>query len=681
MRRMGLRARLAAFFVVITVLPSVLLVLAQQSQIDASLAERADLDLTALRGSTVALAAVQRDRAGDLATDLVVRGAGERLRGTPEEAQAWLTEQVGDAVGARADAVVLADAAGTPVASATAPAAFSESIVPPSPLDLARATVDGVPPPGALVEVRRVESALPDGSTIPVGAVVTAVWMDAPFLLSLQPGDGAALVQDGTVLAAVGASAPQVPTAQLPTDGVTAARLGSEPVRLTAAALGDGGASLVVWARAGGGGGPTRFSLSVLAISVLVAALLGMVLASSVVAPVRRAADVARAVAAGDLRQELPARGGRELADLAIALNTMSAELAARLAELSRSRDELRRSLARLGQTLSSSLDLERTLAVVVETAMDTLGAERAALYLLTPERDALYVKVGRSIGERPVRVALGEGIVGAVAADGRPIVLPSVDGSVPRPVTGEPSAAAEIAIPLRGRGRIIGVLALLRDDAARPFSGDDVDTIRSFASQASVAMENVLLHQEAQRLSVTDALTGLWNFRYFQQQAERELESAGRFARAVSLVILDIDHFKQVNDVHGHQVGDEVLVEVARRIRDSTRVPDVVARYGGEEFVVLLPGTDAKGGVVSAERIRAAVGEEPVPIRSTGGEDSLSVTISAGVATFPRNGKTVAGLLRNADAAMYTAKSRGRNRVIAAGSAGVAALGKRAKR
>nr|MBA2530019.1 sensor domain-containing diguanylate cyclase [Euzebyales bacterium] len=244
-----------------------------------------------------------------------------------------------------------------------------------------------------------------------------------------------------------------------------------------------------------------------------------------------------------------------------------------------------------------------------------------------------------------------------------------------PEPVPGEPVAPHQLAVPMVGRGRVIGVLTLLRDDPDSPFSQSDLDTLRSFAAQASVAIENVMLHTEAQRLSVTDALTGLWNFRYFQLQADRELESAARFQRPLSLVIVDLDHFKDVNDRYGHQVGDEVLIEIARRIQAATRVPDVVARYGGEEFAVLLPGTDFEGAITTAERIRESVGEEPVAV-TTVGLAPLAVTCSAGVATHPQHGATVAGLLRSADSAMYGAKTRGRNRVVGAGESDSASLG-----
>jgi two-component system, cell cycle response regulator len=149
-------------------------------------------------------------------------------------------------------------------------------------------------------------------------------------------------------------------------------------------------------------------------------------------------------------------------------------------------------------------------------------------------------------------------------------------------------------------------------------------------------------------------------------------LESSARFDRPLSLLMIDLDHFKEVNDRFGHQVGDEVLSGVAERLRTATRAPDVVARYGGEEFVVLLPGTGYEGAMTTAERIRKAVGATALPVS---GRDvhELRVTCSIGVVTHPQHGRTVAALVRGADAAMYAAKTQGRNRVVGAEAVPVA--------
>jgi len=166
------------------------------------------------------------------------------------------------------------------------------------------------------------------------------------------------------------------------------------------------------------------------------------------------------------------------------------------------------------------------------------------------------------------------------------------------------------IAVPLRSSGRVIGVLALY-DRVDGDFAVADLETISTFAGQASVAVDNVLLHQEAQRLSVTDELTGLSNYRAFQRQLTREVERALRFGRPLGLLLLDLDLFKLVNDTYGHQEGDSVLVELAQRVQHEVRDVDSVARYGGEELVILLPETAAKAAGRDAWRV-AAVPADP---------------------------------------------------------------------
>ena len=673
MQGMGLRARLALFFIAITVIPLTVAVIVLQIQLSNRIAEVTERELAASGGAATVAVSAARDRAGDLATALA-RTADPTvfLSGDADRAERLVRRALRSVPG-RAGFLVMLDSQGDVLASNLDPPEYQAgtSLGQPTDQDFAAAVSGEAALPGALVEVREIHAEPDNGIARQLGWVAAGIWTDEALLGQLPTPGGAAFVQGDRVLAAT-EGAGVLPVDELPaTDGTAALDIGGERVLATARPLaGDDLAapSLVLWqpVRA-----PIQFGAPIFALllpAVLLAAAVGWVLASSVVAPVERAARIAHAVAAGDLDQSLEPSGGRELSALATALNSMSAELRQRLEELGTSRDQLRQSLSRLGQTLSSSLDLDRTLAVVVETAIETLGADRGMLWLFTPERDAMYVKVGRGVGQSVARLPTGSGVAGHVARMGIALRLPADKENVPFPTEDEPSAAHQLAVPMVGRGRVLGVLTLLRDDADREFTQDDLDTLRSFAAQASVAMENVMLHQEAQRLSVTDPLTGLWNFRYFQLQADRELESAARFERSLSMLIIDLDHFKMVNDRFGHQVGDDVLVEVARRIQAATRVPDVVARYGGEEFVVLLPGTDLDGALATAERIRAAVASSKVTITTAQDISPMSVTCSIGVAEHPRHGTTVAGLLRSADAAMYQAKSQGRDRVVGAG-------------
>ena len=665
---MGLRGRLALFFVAITVVPLAVAVFALRVQIDRQLEQRAAAELGSVREAAVSILGARRARAGDLATDLVLRAVGPVLAaGDPDAAERWLAEMLPEPLADRADFVALVAGDGRPLSMRPADAGVDAAQV-------AAAAVNREVPSGLLLEVREVRGARGAQPEQLLGWVAAGLRVDGALLERLAVGEGLAITGAGSVLASTSPRDAQALVAQAPEDGqVVSATTGGRRLLLTADSLsGDVDAAqaprLLAWADPGSDSPALGIALLVLLPSTVAAALFGWLLASAIVGPIRRAADVARAVAGGDLTRSLEPTGGKELADLATSLNTMSAELSDRLEELSRSRDQLRQSVSRLGQTLSSSLDLNRTLAVVVETAMDTFDAPHGALLLFTPERDALYVKVGRNLPQGVTGpIPVDQGVAGFVARTGAALRLPADAATAPAPAQGELAGAQQITVPLLGRGRVLGVLSLTRDDAAQVFSADDLDAIQTFAGQASGAIENVMLHQEARRLSVTDPLTGLWNFRYLQLQAERELESSERFDRPLSLLIADLDHFKSINDQHGHPVGDEVLVEVAARLRDATRVPDVVARYGGEEFVVLLPGTDAQGAAATAERIRAAVAGVPVASAARGPDGAplrLMVTCSVGVATYPADGRTVAALLRNADAAMYTAKRGGRNQV-----------------
>jgi diguanylate cyclase (GGDEF)-like protein len=229
----------------------------------------------------------------------------------------------------------------------------------------------------------------------------------------------------------------------------------------------------------------------------------------------------------------------------------------------------------------------------------------------------------------------------------------------------------ALIAVPLKHGGRVIGVLDVFDvhgpgevrnpvDGESKPagFTAHDVETLQTLAGQASVAVDNVLLHQEAQLLSVTDALTGLGNYRSFESALGREIERATRFTRSLGLLMIDLDRFKSVNDEYGHQVGNDVLVEVADRLRAEVREVDVVARYGGEEFVVVLPESDAEGAGHTADRICAAIQQQTF----RAGGHNLAVTVSIGVAVFPEHGQNAADLVRAADLAIYSAKAGGRD-------------------
>ena len=226
------------------------------------------------------------------------------------------------------------------------------------------------------------------------------------------------------------------------------------------------------------------------------------------------------------------------------------------------------------------------------------------------------------------------------------------------------PDAGPVVVLPLRDGEGVLGALALARGPGGSPFEPDAVERLDRLARQAATAIANARLHEEARRLSVTDPLTGTGNVRQLSTTLSREVERATRFGRPLSVLMLDLDKFKDVNDEHGHAVGDAVLRECAQRLTNCLREVDTVARYGGEEFTVILPETDSTGASRVAERILTVIREGEFRI----GEVGLWITVSAGVASFPVHGRTATDLLRAADTALYAAKAAGRDRWCLAG-------------
>lgn len=398
-------------------------------------------------------------------------------------------------------------------------------------------------------------------------------------------------------------------------------------------------------------------------------------LARSTTRPLGDLAWAADRVANGDLDTRVPIPRPDELGRLAGTFNRMTRELQSYVQALTASRDQLRRHLAILGDTLSSTHDLDRILPVIMRTAMTATGA-RAGLILLTDPADGrLTARCGAGLtGAWDLtpdeltqrRLSPGRGVLGRVATTGTP--LRGTTGRAPD----EPACDSYLAVPICAppdedsgpEPTVLGVLALYDRLGAPAFEDADLRTLRTFAGQAGVAVHNVRVHEEAQRLSLTDPLTGLWNYRYLREVLRREVERATRFGRMLTVLVLDLDHFKEVNDTYGHTAGDQVLGEFARRIRIGLREVDVAFRQGGEEFVVLLPETDAYGGVIVAERLGAAVRDWPVPVdpRRPGLADRIPISVSIGIAVFPEHGATAQEVLDAADEALYAAKNAGRD-------------------
>lgn len=219
--------------------------------------------------------------------------------------------------------------------------------------------------------------------------------------------------------------------------------------------------------------------------------------------------------------------------------------------------------------------------------------------------------------------------------------------------------AKASLCVPLHGHAELLGMLHLL---AGQRFSESFEKRIVIIAEQVSIALSNLALREKLRNESIRDPLTGLFNRRYTEETFERELNRAMRQRGALSVMMLDVDHFKRFNDTFGHEAGDRILREIGGFLRAYTRGGDIASRMGGEELLVILPGADIETARNKAEEIRAAIAKLRIV---HAGADVGEVTISIGIAGFPQQGQAADELMRAADRALYEAKHAGRNRVV----------------
>lgn len=224
-------------------------------------------------------------------------------------------------------------------------------------------------------------------------------------------------------------------------------------------------------------------------------------------------------------------------------------------------------------------------------------------------------------------------------------------------------NARSVVCVSLRSLRITIGMLFVTSDEP-NAFSESQIELLKAFADRIGFAIQKLRIQEGLQGLAYTDGMTGLYNFRYFRNYLEDEIKRSMRYNRPISLIILDLDGFKEINDRYGHPAGDRLLLDVANIIRNSVRETDLPARYGGEEFVIICPETESKDAVTVAQRIRTTV--EATRFYLTP-DKRRGITLSAGVASFPTDASDDTTLMHAADHALYRAKRAGKNRVVAA--------------
>ena len=395
--------------------------------------------------------------------------------------------------------------------------------------------------------------------------------------------------------------------------------------------------------------------LRILLITAIISIILSILLAQNFTAPLQNLIEGARQISKGDFSHHISPASDDEIGDLTRTFDEMRLNLRSTKADLEYRIIQLS-TLYDVGKAISSVLEFKKLQHKILETAVKVVQAEKGSIMLLDDKVLTIGVAVGLSEEiTKKTRLEAGQSISGWVVDQQKPLFIKDVkqDKTFLSIKKDEVKAGTLMCVPLIAKEKLLGVLNVSRVEP-NSFSEKDFELFVNLANQAAIAIENARLY----RYAVTDEMTRLYNHRYFQQRLDEELLRADRYDNHVSLIILDVDHFKNFNDTYGHPEGDRVLKTVARLIEKSVREVDISARYGGEEFVVICPEKNAEGSLPPAERIRNAVAEYDFRIKG----EPVPITVSLGVASYPDQAKSKPELIKKADYALYFSKNNGRN-------------------
>ncbi|HEY7098000.1 MAG TPA: sensor domain-containing diguanylate cyclase [Terriglobales bacterium] len=320
-----------------------------------------------------------------------------------------------------------------------------------------------------------------------------------------------------------------------------------------------------------------------------------------------------------------------------------------------------------VAKALTSSLDLDSILQTIMEKMAEYFRPDNWSLLMVDEARDELYfaIAVGNAAESlKNVRLKVGEGIAGWVAKHGEQLIVPDVYTDVRFAKRIDEMTKWEtrsiICVPLRSKHRVLGVIQLVNVNMDG-FSNEEIFFLQSLCDYAAIAIENSRAVEKIQELTITDDCTGLYNARHLHKTLETEVYRSARFNYEFTVLFIDLDHFKQVNDTFGHLVGSKLLAEIGYLIKAQLRLIDYAFRYGGDEFVVLLPQTSKDSALVVARRLL-----DNLRNSSFCKEENLNLNIRAsiGLATYPHDAKNPQDVIRQADEMMYLVKNSTRDNI-----------------
>jgi diguanylate cyclase (GGDEF)-like protein len=323
-----------------------------------------------------------------------------------------------------------------------------------------------------------------------------------------------------------------------------------------------------------------------------------------------------------------------------------------------------------VAKALTSSLNLDSILQTIMAKVAEYFRPDTWSLLMVDETADELYFAI--AVGDaadalKSVRLHVGEGIAGWVAKNGEALVVPDVYNDVRFAKRIDEMTKWQtrsiICIPLKAKQRVLGVIQLINVPMSS-FTDSEMFFLRAICDYAAIAIDNARSVERIQELTITDDCTGLYNARHLYKTLEAEVYRSARFSYEFTVLFIDLDHFKQVNDTHGHLIGSKLLAEIGYTIKSHLRLIDYAFRYGGDEFVVLLPQTGKESGLVVARRLLDSFRNNRL-LKDEG--LNLNVRASIGLAAYPDDAKSAHEIIRQADEMMYEVKNSSRDNIAIA--------------
>lgn len=414
------------------------------------------------------------------------------------------------------------------------------------------------------------------------------------------------------------------------------------------------------------------------ALSLALAIALASSAAKNIIDPLKKLTQMAHLIASGNLNRNFPYISNNELGMLAEEFEKMRLSLRKTIGEKDKALLELEQKNKELAikindleiidhssRQFTSSIDYQFIINAVLNSFVQTVQVDRSSLYLFDQQKGSLILS--KVFGPSPAitTIPLVNREIKWVEQRPEPLFIKNIEEEITSSEILKKwrtlwiEAQAEIAIPLFIEGKPIGFIIMGKKKDGTPFVKSEINVFKTLANQAAIAINNSRLYEQA----TVDSLTTLYLKRYFQNRLKEEIWRVKRYGHSLSMVMVDIDFFKQFNDKYGHLKGDKILRHVGIMIKEVSRETDIPARFGGEEFIILLPETSIEGAQRIGERLRETIATTAI---NDNEEGNLTVTISAGVATFDHkidaDGNT---LIEKADTALYQAKKKGRNCTI----------------